>query len=679
MTAREPMTNPLENNDYPLRSLFEGYVFQIPDYQRFYSWEHSHYDDLWNDLLNIVDERSRNHYMGTVICKDEQQGIISEEFNENYRLYSIVDGQQRFTTLIILAKAIFDAYSKIEKTTLSDKAQERYRKLPVDQAKKRFIQDSSLIGENDGFEIQNKLKLQQDDNNIFKAILRNEVDTVKINTPSEQRLVDAYRFFCKQLVQQKHELNDGEFVDLVGNLLRSIHSLQFMVYTIESNEEATLIFESINDRGKALSNLDKTKSFLMHKIYLTEVEPGQTAVGLDEVQQRFGEIYSRLQTIENKPRTQDLDEDQIQQYHYIAEIPRSINRTYLSLETDRQRTLRAGAPVYLDALKWHFNQLYEGNGLDPYTDYPRDCSDEIDWYTRGLRRYYAHVAGIATYDEHGKVAWELAKIFSLGRVGNFYPLLLSIWDDHVTNGLPIDNLHRILETLEIAAFRIYAVANKRADTGQSKLYRLANKYTRDKITLGDIKSELESAIDRYEDDLGDSLRDSNLYSTMSNRDLRYLLYSYELHVRNEEKLGDPPAIEKVVQNANNNYSVDHIWPQNTDKLELSEEEKERHEELKDSLGNLTLTPGPRNASWKNLPFEVKKDRRSPDDEGQSKPDYITSDFAMTKRLAAEHQTWNAGNIEQRRENIIEFAKDRWSLDPDRRRAAGQIMLTEYTE
>lgn len=679
MSTAEPMTNPLENNDYPLRSLFDGYAFQIPDYQRFYSWEHSHYDDLWNDLLNIVKERNRNHYMGTVICKDEQQGIISEEFTENYRLYSIVDGQQRFTTLILLVKAIFDAYNQIEASTLPDHAHEKYQKLPIEQAEKLFIQDSSLLGDNAGFEIQNKLKLQQNDNGVFKAILRNEANTVEINTPSARRLVDAYGFFSDQLDQQQQDLTDDAFVELLGNLLQSLHSLQFMVYTIESNEEATLIFESINDRGKALSNLDKTKSFLMHKIYLTEADPGPTAVSLDEVQQRFGEIYSRLQTIENEPRTQDLDEDQIQQYHYIAEIPRSINRTYLGRETDRQRTLRAGAPVYLDAIKWHFDQLYEGNEQDPYHDYPRDCGDEIDWYTRGLQRYYAHVAGIANYDEHGDLAWELAKIFALGRVGNFYPLLLSIWDDHMTNDLPIRDLHHILETLEIAAFRIYAVANKRADTGQSKLYRLANKFTRDKITLDNIEFELESAINRYEDDFAESLRDSNLYSKMSNRDLRYLLYSYELHVRDEEKLGDPPAIEKVVQNVNNNYSIDHIWPQNTDKLDLSEEEAEQHEELKDSIGNLTLTPGPRNASWKNLPFEDKKDRRSFDDDARSKPDYITSDFAMTKRLAAEHDTWGPEKIQQRREKIIEFAEDCWSLDPERRGAAGQIMLSEYAE
>lgn len=678
--SNQEMANPLENNDYPLKSLFDGYTFQIPNYQRFYSWDHNHYEDLWNDLLNIVDEQNRNHYMGTVICKDEDKSIKSEEFTENYRLYSIVDGQQRFTTLILLIKAIMEEYKKIDDAKLLKNTKKRYEKLPIEKAEEKYIQDTSLLGENEGFEVQNKLKLQSDDNDIFKSILRNEVETVEINTPSEQRLKNAYKFFSKELNKKHKNLSHDDFVKLIGNLLKSINNLQFMVYTIESNEEATLIFESINDRGKALSNLDKTKSFLMHKIYLTGNDSGLKAVSLDEVQQRFGDIYSYLQTIENETRTKDLKEDRIQQYHYIAEIPREINKTYLKEETDRQRTLRAGAPVYLETLKWHFNQLYEDSQDQPHENYPRECDREIDHYTRGLKRYYSHTSEIATYNDDKDIAWELAKIFALGRIGNFYPLLLAIWDNYVDNEISNQSLHNILEKLEIAAFRIYAVANKRADTGQSKFYRIANKFAQNKMDLNEVELELEDAIDTYQDDFSESLRDPDLYSKMSNSDIRYLLYSYELHKRSEEKLGDAPSIEKVVQNAKNEYSIDHIWPQNTDKLNLTNQELNQHEKLKDSIGNLTLTPGPRNSSWKNLPFEDKKDRRNKNKEKDSNKrlDYYTSDFVITRKLATDHETWSEEKIKNRTEEIIEFAEKRWSLDPNLRNSVEQIILSEYS-
>jgi len=89
------MSEQLENNDYRLHRLFDGYVFHIPEYQRFYSWTKQHWDDLWQDLLNIVDERNRDHYMWTAICKDEGTGIETalEEYNTNHREYGIVDGQ----------------------------------------------------------------------------------------------------------------------------------------------------------------------------------------------------------------------------------------------------------------------------------------------------------------------------------------------------------------------------------------------------------------------------------------------------------------------------------------------------------------------------------------------------------------------------------------------------------
>ena len=66
MSSMQNATEALENNDYRLNRLFDGYVFHIPEYQRFYSWDRRHWDDLWNDLLNIVDEQDRDHYMGTV-------------------------------------------------------------------------------------------------------------------------------------------------------------------------------------------------------------------------------------------------------------------------------------------------------------------------------------------------------------------------------------------------------------------------------------------------------------------------------------------------------------------------------------------------------------------------------------------------------------------------------------
>lgn len=659
----EPTIEPLENNDYRLRQIFEGYVFHIPNYQRFYSWTESHCDDLWNDLLNVVEE-GRNHYMGTVICKDENKPVQTTEFEDNYREYAIVDGQQRFTSLVLLTKALLSAYEDVNQTELSDGARDRYERIPSQDAKRLFVKDSKIDAGNSEYDIQNKLRLQDDDHGTFKHILREE-STPEPDTPSQRRLIEAYEFYVDEIEELEEKHTPDEYLDILGQLISKIQSLQFMLYTIETQSEATLIFQSINDRGKGLSNLDKTKSFLMHKVYLNESTDGDSVeISINDVQRRFGQIYKHMQTIKNKKRTSGVEEKQIQQYHFISQISRSITRTYLSEETTRNRSLKAGAPVYLDALKWHFNQLHNKRNDSTYDSHPRNCLQDIEWYTKGLRRYFSHVSEIADYEENKAIEWELAKLFALGRLGNFYPLLLTVWDqyngaDGEERNLSDDEMLKILRTIEIGSFRIYAAANKRSDTGESRFYRLANRMSKGDPDADEIISNIEGAVDRYESDFSDALRDPNLYSTFSRRDVRYLLYSYDLYVCDQLDR-DGMAIEKVVQNPERRYSIDHIWPRDTSQLGLDEEEEEIHDEIKHSLGNLTLTQGPRNASWKNLPYKKKRDR------GDDNKDYMSSGFASTHKIAQDYDTWGSECIEERLDDIIQFAERRWSLDPDER-------------
>lgn len=668
------MSDQLENNDYRLHRLFDSYVFHIPEYQRFYSWSKPHWDDLWNNLLNIIGE-DRDHYMGTVICKDEKKAVETEEYTENYREHAIVDGQQRFTTLILLMKAIISDYESINPEDLPQDARKRYEKLPVQNCNKLFVQDPIMESTNEGYEVRNKLKLQREDNQIFKKILSDNADTATKSTPSQKRLVNAYQFYKDRLEQLWEEKSTIEYLHQIGRLLSGIHSLQFMLYTIDNQAQATLIFESINDRGKGLSNLDKTKSFLMHKVYLARSnEPSE--VTINEVQMRFGEVYRSLQTIDTHERTSGISEDRIQRYHYIANINSSVNSEYIKEETERRNyTLPSGATVYLGALKWHFTQLHNVADFGPYGSYERNCIDEIDWYTDSLKRYYSHMETIGTYGNGGEydsdLNWELQKLFTLGRLGNFYPLLLALWDEYDADRLARDELYEILQLIEVASFRIYSIADRRSDTGESKFYNLANSVANGDRDADGIVSKLKSHIESLEYDFADSLRNPNAYERFRYKDIRYLFYSYDLYLREKGMGGAAPSLEKAVENANNDYTIEHIWPQNTSKLNLSEEQERIHDEIKHSLGNLTLAVDSRGSAWSNLPYRVKRDRVE-----ENKPDYMNSDFPMTREISREYETWGKEEIESRLEELIDYAENRWSLDADEREDYASIRPPE---
>jgi len=660
------MTGELDNNDYRLGRLFDGYVFHVPDYQRFYSWSTQECEDLWDDLRNLTgDEHLHHHYMGTIILKDEGKPVETKGYRDDYREYAIVDGQQRFTSLVLLVKAIGSAFGKlgrdndVARVDASNQVKEQ-----VSETRSQFVQDPKI--QDSSYQAQNKLQLQKEDARIFAQILRQEIDRHHISTPSQRRLVEAYDFYEAKLrdLHARRETAD-RFLDDIGRLLSAIDSLEFMVYVVDSQARATLIFESVNDRGKDLSRLDKTKSFLMHKHYLSQSKEEADVAGA-EIQDRFGAIYRSMQTIEKQDRTSDIDEDQIQRYHYISQIPPDVNKTYLKEVANRRRGLQSGAPIYLSVLKWHFNRLYDQVQEEPHDQHPRDCLDEIDWYTRSLRRYYSRLAAIAEYGADEDLSWELSKLFALGRVGNFYPLLLTAWDEYEEGRVGSDELYELLQMIEVASFRIYAIGNKRADTGRSRFYRLANSLGRHEVDIHDIVLKLKEAVEKYESSFEKALKDNNAYDVFSYRDLRYLLYSYDLYISRESKGGAPSEIRKAVQNAGQDYSLDHVWAQNTDELSLTEEEQIAHNELKHSLGNLTLVTGPRNSSWKNDPYEAKRtDRR-----------YKDSAFASTRKLAREYDRWGRSSIEHRLGNLVDYALKRWSLDSDRRQAYATIKPPE---
>jgi len=529
---------------------------------------------------------------------------------------------------------------------------------------------------NEGYEVRNKLKLQKEDNEPFKEIIQEDVEKNRLDTPSQRRLVEAYEFYEERLEELRQQQSDVEFLHQLGRLLSGIQDLQFMVYTIDDKAQATLIFESINNRGKGLSNLDKTKSFLMHKVYLTGSNDDPSEITIDDVQRRFGRIYRSLQTIDDAKRTSGISEDRIQRYHYISTIDRSVNKRYVKHEANKHNyTLKSGATVYLGALKSHFTQLQNGAEFDPYDSYRMDCINEVDWYTDGLSRYYSHMETIATYgtgDEYdADLDWELRKLFVLGRLGNFYPLLLTLWDEYETEQLTREELHEILQLIEVASFRIYSIADRRSDMGESRFYRLANRIATGDKDADYTISELQRCIESLEYDFADSLRNSNAYNRFRYKDIRYLFYSYELYLKDKGMGGVEAGFETAVENADNHHTIEHIWPQDASKLDLTEDEQLIHEDIKHSLGNLTLAVGSRGSSWSNLPYSEKRQR----DSGNG---YMDSDFQMTREIAQEYKTWGEEQIDNRLEDLIEYTEKRWSLDTDEREEYASIKPSEVS-
>ncbi len=244
------MPSKLEN----LNSVFDHKILRMPDYQRGYSWEEKkHLNDLWNDLENVSD--GSYHFTGIITLEKiedaskrrwESEFEISENLtafitNQEYTPYFVVDGQQRLVSLIILLSLL--------RNVLEGKDEE---------ISKKFI---SIKTESKNFYLFGYEKDTPSHQYLIGKIFEDE--TMEVTEPETiytGNLNRAKRFF-------KNKLKDAD--SFKKRRLHKIltEQLLFNVFEIESKKlDISLVFETLNYRGKQLSKLELFKNRLIFLI-----------------------------------------------------------------------------------------------------------------------------------------------------------------------------------------------------------------------------------------------------------------------------------------------------------------------------------------------------------------------------------------------------------------------------
>jgi len=463
---------------------------------------------------------------------------------------------------------------------------------------------------------QFKLRALDEDNDYFHSyIIENNDGKTYIRTPAQRRLYNAKQFFVKFFSNlDKEELN---------SIRKKIdENSKVLVYSVEDTAEATLIFETTNDRGKSLTNLEKIKSFMMYKSYVAfEEAPEQL---LNTIRARFSDIYKEYERYESK-----VDENSILQYHFIA----------------HQKWAGKEYQQYVSKVKEKVNNfISEGKDAEALIF--------IDEYTKELKETFITVNEIL----NSKISY-LRDIFILSRTGNFWPLLIKIFKfDESENK---EKFSHIVHLLEIYSFRVYAVNQNRGNTGQSKLYTYAKDFLGDFDTL---ETLLINIISEYSSDnlFKSNLSDPYIYEWMSTRDLSYLFWKYENYLRTSKQPKSSPMSENefVTNNSKYKLSIEHIasqTPRNTiikDNSILPQISDEFKEQFLHSLGNLTIDPQSANSSKGNKDFDDKNEHYF------KKAAFKTQNELQYYLINNE---WSSGSIIKRKNKLIEFSLENWGI------------------
>jgi len=577
-------------------ALQEG-VFDIPEYQRSYSWEEEQREEFLQDIRYLPEESS--HFFGNIIL-DEQEERYEADSGITVKAFDVVDGQQRLTTVMIflhVAAELDDGVAQqLDLINTLSLPEDRLRLLPQDQDRK-FFRDH-ILGD----------------------------ASVSMGTPSQERLQATYEDFHEELARLEEE---GQItIQEMAKRLRD--NFQLNIVETEGESEAAAIFEGLNDRGKPLSSLEKTKSLLVNM----DGRANRNGNASDRIDDRFGDIYRHLFVLSNGHyRAQNFSEDAFQRFHWGV---------YDGYDSDE----------YFNSFETLKGRLYEKYRNEDYDG----VREEIEKYS--LRLWEAADAFEAIFrpqDRPPIVEERLVRLLNLGRIANLLPVLLAAQLEYGDQAPA--RMASIVEACEILAFRVYSIDRRRSNTGRSRLVNLAYRI-RNKSGYGfeDTIQRLKEITQIYADDdrFKSDLESKSFYKDIASRDTRYLLYHYgqNLEIDIPEDTGSP--LSNILEG---DFQVEHILAKELEEAEIPEDIEDFEEQVH-RLGNLTIANGYWNREYGNLPFAQKKQADS-----QREVAYATSDLRV-QRVLADYPEFTKSELEKREHEITRYAMNEWALDYD---------------
>lgn len=232
-----------------------GLRYEVPKFQRDYTWEFEQWDDLWQDIKSLLQDEETEHYMGYLVLQ-----------TSNNKNFQIIDGQQRLTTLSILILATLKCLQNlIDKGVDSEK--NRQRKEALQNSYVGYVDPVTLIS-------NNKLKLNRNSDTYYKQylILLNKELPLRNTNSSEKHLRECLLWYYEKIAK---EFTTGE--QLAGFIDKIVDRLFFTVIEVSDEINAFRVFETLNARGVQLSSSDLLKNYLFSVVdetrpHLNEIE-----------------------------------------------------------------------------------------------------------------------------------------------------------------------------------------------------------------------------------------------------------------------------------------------------------------------------------------------------------------------------------------------------------------------
>lgn len=557
----------------PLHEFIEGHKIQfvIPVYQRNYDWLIDNCDQLFSDLVKLSRSNRCSHFFGS---------IVTSSADSSYNRL-VIDGQQRLTTISLLLLAGIKAV-KAGAIEISEESK-------IEEAYEVFLKAKFCNSER-------KIKLVPIENDrIAYDKIFNEEDSFD----EDSKVTRNYRHFYDLLTRKPQALSFDQLLD-------AIERLQIISIELDSDDDAQLIFESLNSTGLALTEADKIRNYL-----LMSLTP-------EEQHMCFKNYWQKIeQATENQP-TKFL-------------------RDYLTIQQQLQRPVRQ-SNIYYEWKKYmdgHERKEELVKMLD-YAHYYQQVT-EAKLSTAKLSEKMRHICNIET---------DVTNVF-----------FIQFLKYASANNLSEDEIFKVIYLVEnYLARRIVCNMPGNALTQvfcalHKDVLKSIEEYSSANVELGNSYSDILTYHIMRRDGNYQLPRDMQFVESIKTRDAYHMLKPFQIFLFERLENSVHGEYNDVATDMKKkDATIEHIMPQTLNgdwKAMLGDNFEEIQDKYLHTFANLTLTGI--NSELSNKPFEIKRDGKKIGNEIY--PGYKNSKYRLTKNVTLCDK-WTEIELQNRCNEIV---------------------------
>ncbi|GAA3813375.1 DUF262 domain-containing protein [Sphaerisporangium flaviroseum] len=558
----------MKANETTLRGLIGGdQQLLVPLYQRPYSWEREQLATLWRDIELQADRieqgRDHSHFLGSVVLAPGPNN------SPGYSEWLVVDGQQRLTTLMVALCALRD------------------HQAAEDPLHRERINETHLINRFRPGDPRYRLLPTQVDRQAFKDCVEGQPfgDT-------DSRIANAYQFFRTKLVEVDDPADPHDIARIESVVLNRLNLVQIVV---EGNDNAFRIFESINNTGMRLSQVDLIRNYVfMHLptkgqfVYDTYWLPMQNELG---------------------PKGMD-------------------QLMYLALILDR-----GDEAQYNDTYRGH-QELLRSVTMDK-----KDVEDRVEEYVKDLARRARYLQRILEPTGESEIDARL-RFLNEWKGNTAYPVIMRLLELHDSGEATDDQVVKAQRYIE--SFLVRRLLGGVATGSLNRIFmRLTPELTGEEPVADVVRAGLSPARLYWSSDeqFRTDIRSRAFYWQGRTAQQKLVLR------RLEESYGGKEPVEL----SDKKITIEHVLPQTPtaewrEQLAAEGDADRLHKELVHTLGNLTLSGY--NSELSNMAFAKKRD-------------FLGHSGLVMNQEIAKHERWGKAEIQSRADELASRAIEIW--------------------